>query len=65
MSSQDDRDFALLAVLGFIVYGVVAAFLCLAAIQNPNLSDSQQWVWCAVAVGWGPLLLLAALLVFG
>lgn len=43
------------AVAGVLAYAAVAAFLCLAAIQNPNLSESTQWIWCAVAVGWGPI----------
>lgn len=64
-AQQDDRNFVLLAWGAFIAYAVVASFLCLAAVQNPNLTDSEQWLWCAVAVGWGPILLLMALLVFG
>lgn len=45
-------------VLLGIGYVVIALFLCLAAIENPELNDSEQWIWCAFAVVWGPLLLL-------
>lgn len=51
-------------VLLMLVYALIAAFLCLAAISDPTLNDSEQWVWCAVAVLWGPLVVLLVL-VFG
>jgi hypothetical protein len=47
----------LAAVAGFLAYCAVAGFLCAAAIVNPNLNDTEQFVWCAIACGWGPLLL--------
>lgn len=41
-----------------IPYVVIAVFLCLAAISYSGFGDTEQWLWCAAAVAWGPILLL-------
>jgi hypothetical protein len=55
----------LLWILLFLAYAGIAGFLCAAAIANPDLSDTEQFVWCAIAVGWGPLVALITVFLFG
>lgn len=51
-------------ILG-VAYVIIAVFLCLAAIQDPDLDDGKQWVWYAVAVAWGPIFLFFWVLLGG
>lgn len=37
-------------VVLLIAWVAITAFLCAAAILNPNLNDAGQFVWSAVAV---------------
>lgn len=42
---------ALFYVMFFVAWVLITGFLCAAAILNPDLNDTEQFVWSAIAVG--------------
>lgn len=46
----------LFIVMFLLAWLAATGFLCAAAIMNPNLNDTEQFVWSAVAVGFTTLL---------